>query len=256
MHEGFLQNQLNVLNLALTIFFGLLSLVLYLRGRPRKRVTFTWDAVTLQNRAHPGITMLFKGKPIENLFRFRVVVWNSGTQEIRRTDIPSGAKPCISLFAKILSVAHLDASAKIDFAEVGNSIEFNFEYLNPNDWVALEILLERDASQTFSPHFEARFIGGSPPDQRKYEKRRNFYQGWIAPAVVVLMLSGVVYAGAAAFANWLHSKGRAGYGASIFVYILALGLIVLTWFGMVSEIARVYQAARLPDNARTVFEKP
>lgn len=106
---------MNALGLTLTIFFGLLSLVLslilYFRGRHRKCLRLTWDLATLQVRNHPEITILFKDKQVENLSRLRVLVWNNGNQEIRRSDIPTGGKPSLKLTgATIFSVMIPEAS--------------------------------------------------------------------------------------------------------------------------------------------------
>lgn len=252
---------MDTLSISLTVFFGLLSLVLYVRGRRRKRLTFTWDSTTLQTRKHPEITMQFKGMPIENLSRFRVAVWNSGNQEIRHADLPSETSPTIYLpSAKILSTARLDASVKLSFTPSGsNLISLGFEYLNPNDSAVLEILCELDVSKTFSPHFDAELIGGLHAESRKFEKPRALL-GWVGPIASAGLMAAI---GAISCLNLLQKevhKVQGGFDVKIGPALQILLLIILTGFCVFAFVGTIWAAyatrksSRLPRNARAVFE--
>jgi hypothetical protein len=253
---------MNALGIALTVFFGLLNLILYLRGRRRKRLTFTWDSTTLQTRKHPEITMQFKGKPVENLSRFRVAVWNSGNQEIRHIDLPSGTSPIIHLpSAKILSTAILDASVKLSFTPSGNNlISLDFGYPNPKDWGVLEMLCELDESKTFSPHFDARLIGALPAESRKFEKPRAVF-GWVGPILSLGLLAAITVSSCIQLLpKRIHMLERPGLGIEIQQPLTTILLIILTIVAVVTFGAIIrgafaaLKASRLPRNAQAVFE--
>lgn len=152
---------MGLFSLTLTVFFGLLSivlsLILYVRSSRRKRLTFTYDLTGLHTRTHPEITILFKGNQIENLSRLRVVIWNSGNQEIRRSDIPVDGKPSIVMAgARILSVAVLNASPDTKCTASQNddkALSVEFEFLNPGDCHILHGgLFSRPMSSIFMRH--------------------------------------------------------------------------------------------------------
>ena len=84
------------LSLALTLFFGCLSVYFFLKSRGYRRIVWTYALASVQTKAHPDIEIAFRGEPIRNLTRLLVLCWNDGTKEIRPSDIPSTGPPRIS----------------------------------------------------------------------------------------------------------------------------------------------------------------
>jgi hypothetical protein len=246
------------LGLILTIFFGLLSvvlsLILYVRSRRRKRLTFTYDVTELHTRTHPEITVLFKDRQIDNLSRLRVVIWNSGDLEIRQSDIPTKEAPSIVLTgARILSVAVLEASPHTKCAahEYDNkTLSVDFEFLNPGDYATLDVLYESAESKPPKIDFVARMIGGLPSESEHFEQPLTRIQ-WIAPIVFGLAwcLGAVFWAGA--IPRWVH---RVPNGISIEVNAVwwSLGLIIglFGFWVVIQEYLRRYRCSRLPRLAR------
>jgi hypothetical protein len=256
-----LSQLVNSLGLNLTVFFGLLSIalsvILYLRGTRRKRLTFTYDLTELLTRSHPDITILFKDKQIENLYRLRGVIWNSGNQEVRRSDIPANGAPSIVLTrARVLSVAMREASAKTRCAAVQNdskTVSIDFEFLNPGDYAALEILYESDCPKSACTDFVARVIGGRPSEIRHFEKPLAHVQ-WIAP----IAFTSVWCLGALYFVRevpkWVHSvpSGFEVEPNAIFSLLaLVIGLFVC-WI-VLREYFRRYRLSRVPPLVRHAF---
>jgi len=153
------------LGVVLTLVFGVLAVVFYVRQRRHKRLTFIFDEIELQTKNHPDVTFAFKGEPVENLSRLRVILWNSGTEAIRQSDLPSDTPPTIHLPEKsrVLSIGEVlaengsPASVKPD----QNNLSVFFEYLNPDDYVFTEVLYEnRKRERLGESGFVAKVIGG------------------------------------------------------------------------------------------------
>jgi hypothetical protein len=249
------------LSLALTIFFGLLSIVLsvllYVRGRRRKRLTFTYDLVGLQTRAHPEITILFKGRQIENLSRLRVVIWNSGNLEVRRSDIPVAGPPSIILpGVRILSVGVLEASAETKCTATGDgeqTLSVDFEFLNPGDYAVLDVLYESVESKSPAVDFDARVIGGLPSEISRFEQPVKRIQ-WVSPIGLALMWSVGAFYWVRAIPKWVHAVPA---GISIAPNALWTSfLLIFFFFGCCAtfqEYLRRYRRSRLPRTARNAF---
>lgn len=189
---------LNVLNFVTGVFFFvctiILSIVLYQKSRYRKTLTFTYTSTSLYTRRHPDITIAFKGKQIENLSRLRVVMWNSGNQEIRKSDIPAGSEPSIRLTgAKLRSAAILETSPSIQCAiddRDEQTLDIVFQFLNPGDYAALEVLYESE-DQTPKIEYTARIIGGTSDSRRFLQPATRF--SWVNPVGLVLMSCVIAY---------------------------------------------------------------
>lgn len=211
---------MNLLSLGLTIFFGILSVVLsvilFLESKHRKNLTFTHTSTGLYTRRHPDITIAFKGKQIENLSRLRVVIWNSGNQEIRGADIPAGGEPSITLTGAMLrSVAILDSSPDIRCSAVERgeqTVSVGFEFLNPRDYATLDVLYE---SEDQSPKIEytARIIGGQS-DSRQFLQPTTPVS-WVGPVGLGLIAGVGMYAWLRAVRFAIYRVPPHGFGIKI-----------------------------------------
>ena len=249
------------IGLALTIFFGLLSLVLslvlYFRGRHRKRLTFTYDLAELQTRTHPEVTIRFKDKQIENLSRLRVVIWNSGNQEIRRSDIPSERNPSIVLSGgRVLSVAMGNTSPGTGCAASerdDKTVSIDFEFLNSRDYAILDVLCERVDSKHLDILFVGRVIGGLPSESRQFMQPLK-PMNWMAPTVFTLAWCVGAYYWLRELLNWIHNMRRdTGFGFIWSTPLLAVGAL-MCWT-VFHEYFRRYQHSRLPRPARGTFDR-
>ena len=160
------------LSLVLTIVFGFLSVLFYIRSRRHKRLTFTYDRSELHTRTHPDIKILFKDRQVENLSRLRAACWNSGNQAVRGEDIPkNGDRAVVLSDARVLSVAHVGSS--VDTAFIAEqldeqSVSVRFSFLNPGDSVLFEILYEATSAKEPTIQFTSRVIGGRPTEARLF----------------------------------------------------------------------------------------
>jgi hypothetical protein len=249
-------------SLGLTIFFGVLSVVLsvalYFRGRRRKCLTFTYELTQLYTRTHPEITILFRDKRIDNLSRLRVVVWNSGNQEIRQSDIPSDGSPSIELTgARVLSVAVLEASAntKCTASQRDNErVSVAFEFLNPKDYSTIDVLYESIGAKPPSIQFIARVIGGLSSKSRRFEQPLARIE-WVAPIVFPSAWCIGAYYWARALPKWIRILPPRGFsieGSAIFASLLILFGLFVCW-GILGEYVRRYRASELPPLARRIL---
>jgi hypothetical protein len=242
----------------------LVSVCLYLVSRQRKRLTLTFDRSNLYARLHPEIMITYKGTAVENLCRFRAVVWNSGTQEIRRGDIPSGGETVIKIEGgQLRSVAIPSSSPNIggSFRERDEgSITIEFDFLNPSDYIAFDILYENIRKDDTVVRFETRIIGGMPPDQRSFTKAPPVFSWFVPVGFTVGVIVGAFY-WARALPDWFQHTTS---GLSIKINDLAsciISLIILLFGGLVvfatfTENRKAYRGSRLPesDGARRVFQ--
>jgi hypothetical protein len=251
------------LSLTLTILFGLLSiilsLILYFRSTHRKRLTFTYDLVELHARTHPQITILFEDKKIENLSRLRVVVWNSGNQEIRRSDIPSDASPSILLTgARVLSVAVVNASPDTQCTASqrdDKTVSIAFEFLNPKDYATLDVLYESVKSKPADIQFAARVIGGVSSESRRFVQPMGRML-WIGPIGVASGLCVGAFLGARVLREEIHlvpSGIDVGLGALLYILGLFVGLLFCSIVLYASVLN--YRHSRLPRLARPAFRR-
>lgn len=249
-------------SLTFTIFFGLvsvvLSVVLYFRGTRRKCLTFTYKLNALYTLTHPEIAILFQNKPISNLSRLRVAVWNSGNQEIRQSDIPSDGSPSINLTgARVLSVAVLEASpsTKCTASEHDeNTVSIAFEFLNPKDYATLDVLYESIEPKALGIQFNARVIGGRSSQIRRFEQPLT-QMNWVAPIIFSSGWCVGVYYWARALSKWIHILPSGGVSFNVNVIWASLVLLI-GLFGnwvILDEYIRRSRASELPPLARRAF---
>jgi hypothetical protein len=157
------------LGVLFTLGFGVLSIFLYARGRRIKRIACLITSTTLQKRVHPDVQISFRGQEVANLSRMVAYFWNTGTAEIRSTDVPHENWPRLTLpeGAHVLSAAVLRVSTdhiQLKPIQYGDqAVCITFTYLNPGDGAIFEVLLEASPS-TGSTKFAAPLIGGRSPD--------------------------------------------------------------------------------------------
>ena len=158
---------LNVLGVVGTFVFGLLSVVLYFRGKRRKRLSVEFSFRTFQRKDHPDVQLLYRGTEIDSLSRGELVFWNSGSVAVRGADVPSLAPLVFSLppDCRLLSRSLLKVSNAANRFEVGehspHSLRAHFDYLNPGEGAMVEVLFDRSGSEAECRFtLEGALIGG------------------------------------------------------------------------------------------------
>jgi hypothetical protein len=180
-------------SLALTLFFGFLSMYFFLKSRGYRRIVWTYALASVQTKAHPDIEIVFRGEPIRNLTRLLVLCWNDGTKEARSSDIPSAGRLRVSFDPRVrlLSVsvvgAAIQESAFAATIAEDHDIDVSFDFLNPGDGGLIEVLFEDVADVTPAFDFSAALIGGHPSAVRRYTPGRALWDRLfvtIAPLVI------------------------------------------------------------------------
>jgi hypothetical protein len=243
-----------IVSIALTVLFGVLSVVFYLRGRRHRRLTFTFEQSELHTRTHPEVRITFRDRDVTNLSRLRAVCWNSGTQEIRGEDLPDQGSPTV-LFsgATVLSVACVDPTPDTHFrAEQRDqhSVSVGFSFLNPGDCGLFEVLYEAEPSETPEVRFVARVIGGRPTDTRSFSGSLTIAESVAAfsppVACVLAMYLSLGYI--------RDSIQRVPDGFTI--SFAAVGVVLLLFIGIVAAVmvawryARRVRESRIPASAK------
>lgn len=206
-----------------TIIFGVLSVYFYLRTRTVKKLACVVGYATLQRRLHPDVRISFRGIEVESLSRVLAFVWNGGTSEIRKADVPNERWPTIIVPAgsTILSLAvlktssdHISLSAHLTG---DSSLSISFSYLNPGDGAVLELLVA-GLLGSGDVEFVAPLIGGSEPAVDEL-KSSAWTEIWLP--VIIEATTGVTMGAAGAF--W-YQRQEPG-GLQTFLVVLSLAIL-------------------------------
>ena len=243
---------MDILGILGTIFFGLLSIFLFIYYRSTKQPYFYYDRTLLQSKKHPNVKILFDGREIENLTRILVLFCNKGKKEIRKVDIPQYAEPTIGLTEgnKILSASVIECSdnsinMKAHITK-DNKIKIDFDYLNYNDGGIVEIFYDgilKNIKKEIS--FNGVFIGSSKA-KYKYYMDMSFMDivFWLAFALGSLGL-GLFF-----LKNTITAALHYTFDHKSFIFsILLLGFSYILFF--TNWVAPLYKMP--PKYARKVF---
>ncbi|OFW20326.1 MAG: hypothetical protein A3H97_20520 [Acidobacteria bacterium RIFCSPLOWO2_02_FULL_65_29] len=201
----------------MTLVFGALSILFYFRAKRFKQLAIVYSTTQLQTRAHPEVEISFRGEPVENLSRLRVVCWNSGTEAIRSSDLPENDLPRVTFDppTRILSVAAPASSDHSRFAikQSGTAVQISFVYLNPGDFGLFEILYENLQPKDRSARFVAPVIGAVPRRVEMFARPLNRLEfGFlvVAPALVAILGAFAAYT-AFGLPDWTTPKAVGGF---------------------------------------------
>lgn len=227
-----------------TVVFGLLGVYFFIKSRRFKALALSYRISTLQKKVHPEISIRFRGEEIGNLAKLRVVCWNRGKEEIRASDIPTkGAarivmgKP-VRIFSQSVLARSPEESAFTVAEDSPNSLACSFEYLNPSDWAAMEVLFEGPDDGKPSIDFLGQVIGGRTTKAFAWSKPSS-----MDTFVVTLFLSFCffllgVYAGRDFFVR-KHSL----WGGLVIGSVYPALFIPLLWQSIVQRFQRPPRAA-------------
>lgn len=212
-YDSQMSNAANLISLAVTLFFGVLSVVFYRRSRRWRELTFTYSEDELQTRGHPDVLITFRGQDIERLRRLSVVLWNSGHQAIRSSDLPQRTWPTVKAQdgVRILSsVLRAAWPACMSLRETADEVRVEFEYMNPRQFAWIEILYDTLPGVAIGarPPFEFRAdvidahetrVRQQSPTLIRYAKPLSFIAAFILCATIV---AGVLLATDAELRGW------------------------------------------------------
>ncbi len=150
-----------------TLIFGLLSVYLFFKSKRTKSILFISENYVLQTKNHPSLRLSFGDTEISNLSKATIVFFNSGTDAIKKSDVPK-LMVVLDKRVKLLSSNLTVVSSpdnKIAAVACENRIALDLEFLNPRDGAVMEVLYEsqNDAdSPGNSPElsFDGTIIGG------------------------------------------------------------------------------------------------
>lgn len=225
------------------------SYYFYSRTKRSKNITVVYSDTLLQSRSHPGVTILFEDRSIENLFSLQLEIINNGNIEVRKSDIPNKKPPRIQ-FADHLhiisgSVAR-QSNPSCDFSHViqreNKCISFDFSHLNPSDGVTLEVLVDYQA-------------GIKPPDSLKPEKNFSISGGLIGQSKIPMISKSDYYSEVESLRGllvlafftislfvgtvYLFASGHWGWGIPVLLFTISL-------IGMLFESVKKKLTHRVP----------
>lgn len=194
MQEFFINN-------FLTIIFGIVAIIGLFQTFRTKRIDCFYTTSLLLGQSHPDVEIYFKKKRINNLFNSKILVFNSGTEEIRKDDIPDNGYPLITLSEnqQIISCNIEEYSTdKINFRiEKKNErqLQVLFDYLNVSDGGSIEILYQADDVGRKSlklNKIDGEIIGGVKPQLTYIREKMGKFDFILIPAgIISLFLFGI-----------------------------------------------------------------
>lgn len=127
-----------------------ISAIFHYRGKTRKCLWWSRDEARLFRPLNDDseFSIAIDGKDVKNPSFIQLYVWNAGTVPIRKDDLPkTGAATftfdCVDILrSKIIVTSHDNVIPKISINE--KSVSIFFDYLNPDDGFAFQLVLERE----------------------------------------------------------------------------------------------------------------
>jgi len=137
---------------SLTIASIIISLIAahfyYTRQRVRKLLNYShehFDLLTPHSSAFSDVRVLKGDRAIDRPKKIYLYIWNAGNSEITDKDVPAGAPLTVTLKgAEIVEAAiskSTKAAAGAKLQQEGDSLKLVYEYLNPGDGIAIELLV-------------------------------------------------------------------------------------------------------------------
>lgn len=200
-----------IISVPLALIAIITSVWLHIKGRPRRRLSCTFDPILFPIEIKGGeglegdIEIRYGGRQIENLFIIRARLQNSGTEIVRASDI---IQPISFEFGPTVELvrAPIVQSKKPDTMKTGcvvSTIEstseakqmviLDFDVFNPGDELTLNFLCTGDP---ILPELSARIEGISdirPLDSIELELRKQAVQWLLVVAASGLFIAGLVW---------------------------------------------------------------
>lgn len=158
--KDFWENYSFLINLLGIVIPIALTLFLYYRSKPLKLIYFasrTFPVITDRSDKIDGLQITISGRSAYIVSMTRFAIWNAGNQTIDSRDIsesdPMTVCTCKHIdvfYAKILERTRQANQIRLGkISEYPNSYRIEFDYLDPNDGVLLDIVHSGDVFQEF-----------------------------------------------------------------------------------------------------------
>jgi hypothetical protein len=147
---------LGIAGLVVGIIGIVLAIYFYYRSKRKVRISYTVDRTQLlgghANVLPQEVTISYGDAKINNLTKDNLIIWNSGTEPITRTNIISPTLICLPDDLKLLKISELKSSPSqnhISFLALNDTqkIHLDFEYLEPRQGFNVELLLTGNGGQ-------------------------------------------------------------------------------------------------------------
>jgi hypothetical protein len=154
--------------LAGTIIGILLAIYFYFRSRRKVRLSYHVEQTELLGGSKSAlpeeVSISYQNTPIRNLRKMNVIIWNSGSEPIRRADIVGDAPIRLKLpeESRLLKPSLLRISSQHNgvsithASEANGSVTAEFVYLEPRQGFNIEILYAGDEA---TPDVQSTVIG-------------------------------------------------------------------------------------------------
>jgi hypothetical protein len=192
-----------ILSLPIAIIAILVSIWLYFKSKQRRAIACIFDQIESPIEIKAGkaldgaIEILYKGKPVKNIFLVRFKIRNIGNIPIRQSDVINPVtftfEPNVMFLRepRVIEQKPSNLKTKWSLKKTENSskeISFLFDLLNPGDEVSAEFLCAGDAKL---PNITARIEGVHNIDALDPEEKRlkhALIEALGIPIVVILFL--------------------------------------------------------------------
>jgi hypothetical protein len=192
---------LAIAGLAGTVIGILLAVYFYLRSKRKVRLSYHVEQTELLGGSKSAlpeeVSISYQNTPIRNLRKMNIIIWNSGTEPIRRSDIVGNAPIKLALpeGSRLLKPSLLKVSSDhngvsiVHASDIDSSVAMEFLYLEPKQGFNVEILYSGDES---IPDVQITIIGMPKGIQRftmEYLIRKGDIPGIL---VIIFLLMGFI----------------------------------------------------------------
>ncbi|MCJ7425041.1 hypothetical protein MUP01_12370 [Candidatus Bathyarchaeota archaeon] len=221
-----------VLGSMLTVLAIVVSIILYLKNRNRKRLSYGATSVavlpSVETPIRSKLKIFFEDKIVKQIYLNTVTIANSGNQPIKREDYERPLSLNLEKQTQLLSVKlskKTPESLQPSFSVENEKVIINPVLLNSGDQIVLTILTDRDVSNSLK--VDARIVGVK--EVTRFTGNRRPYLFLAASVVMILIEFLCVFL----FESWFDLATLRV--PIILAAIIALVLLGLSFYEMVHE---------------------
>ena len=208
------EGTINFIAVCLTVIFGVLTIVLYFKGRRVKRPVYAIHSAHLIRNISDRVNLLevrYAGEVIPNLTSSRIAFWNQGKETIERDEIAEGDPLTIKAIPglKILDakiVRSVNTANRCEVYMNGSAVAINFDFLDFDEGAIVQVLHTGNSSSDLT-------VTGTIKGAGRIRERRSFRKppplyGWLSSAagIAVCFVVPLVMATCVVFIKYYGSK--------------------------------------------------
>lgn len=207
---------MELISLLIGIAGFLFGLFMYFKNRSSREITVIYANQLLEAQSGQGVEMLYLGEPVSHLARYDITVFNSGSGNVRTSDFKSGLTVGFENLGVVSQTEGFNSAGVNPQYEVGaESIDIDFEYMKPNDYMTFEVLTGGLSANLNAPVCDSQLQLGKPVkihEQAFDDASRNSkYDGLVKQLGVAFaaLCTGAVLFGVALFSKYqAHLAGQ------------------------------------------------